>query len=78
MVDLDPLTDDDFEVLKTMINNHLKYTGSNIAEKILKQWREESLKFIKVFPREYKNVVQSDGADYLNRISFEAREVANG
>jgi glutamate synthase (NADPH/NADH) large chain len=58
MVDLDELTDQDFERLRTLIRNHFKYTSSISAIRILNNWDVEKSKFIKVFPKEYKKVLQ--------------------
>jgi len=59
MVDLDELTEEDFERLRTLIRSHFKYTSSLSAIRILNDWEGEKRKFIKVFPKEYKKVLQS-------------------
>ncbi|MCB0282178.1 MAG: glutamate synthase large subunit [Calditrichaeota bacterium] len=78
MVDLDPLLDKDFDILKEMLQKHTEYTQSDIAAKIIKKWREESFKFIKVFPREFKNVLQNRADEKDSFTPFVTREVANG
>jgi len=58
MVDLELVkTDADKEELHTMIENHIKYTGSPKAISILENWKNELSRFIKVFPTEYKRVL---------------------
>jgi len=59
MVDLDKLEDDDIKTLKTLINNHLKYTKSPVAEKILNSFDEYIGKFVKVIPVEYKKIIEA-------------------
>ncbi len=61
MVDLDPVTDpEDIQELKTMIERHAKYTGSQVAERILSSWNAMLSKFIKVFPKDYKRVLEAE------------------
>ena len=58
MIDLDPLKLPDWEELKGLIKQHLEYTKSTLAEKILKNWDEEKLNFIKVFPKDFKKALE--------------------
>jgi glutamate synthase (NADPH/NADH) large chain len=58
MVDLDPVGDDDINDLKEMIQQHYTYTGSTVAQFILKDFDNQLRNFIKVFPRDYKKVLQ--------------------
>jgi len=58
MVDLELVeTDADKNELRTMIEEHVKYTGSPKATRILENWDYEVPRFIKVFPTEYKRVL---------------------
>lgn len=59
MVILDRMENEDFETLKRLIKNHFKYTGSQVAEKILKEWETISRKFLKVMPIDYKAVLEA-------------------
>ena len=43
--------------LKNLIKNHVKYTNSEKAKKILLNWREELKKFKKIIPRDYEKVL---------------------
>jgi glutamate synthase (NADPH/NADH) large chain len=58
MVDLDPVTSEDIDELKSMIENHFKNTGSTVAKFILDDFDNQLKNFIKVFPRDYKKVLQ--------------------
>lgn len=58
MVDLDPLTEEDFAIIKKELELHLKFTNSNLAGKFLENWDTEKEKFIKVMPRDYKAVLK--------------------
>ncbi|GFR75361.1 glutamate synthase family protein [Elysia marginata] len=54
MIDFEPMTDKDFEQLKTLLEKHLLYTNSNIAKTILSDWEKTSKNFIKIMPTDYK------------------------
>src|SRR6195952_3779779 len=58
MVDLDPLTVQDEEQITTLLKKHVSLTNSKVAKDLLKNWDEASTKFVKVFPKEYKKVLQ--------------------
>ncbi|MGZ3945711.1 MAG: GltB/FmdC/FwdC-like GXGXG domain-containing protein, partial [Mucilaginibacter sp.] len=58
MVDLDPISKKDSEEITALLKKHLSLTGSKVAKDLLKNWDEASTKFIKVFPQEYKKVLQ--------------------
>lgn len=58
MVDLEILGIDDAEHLKTLVQKHLKYTGSKLAQRLLADWAEEVKNFVKVFPTDYKKALQ--------------------
>lgn len=62
MVDLDPIDEDDSCTLKYMINQHATLTNSTVAKFILSDFENQSKNFIKVFPRDYKKVLQSRAA----------------
>ena len=58
MVDLDPVeTDDDIAELKTLIENHQKFTGSTVAAEVLSNWDQAVKQFVKVMPTDYKRVL---------------------
>ncbi len=58
MVDLEPVVvKSEIKELKRYIKRHLKYTGSEVAAKILADWENNVEKFVKVFPIEYKRVL---------------------
>tara|TARA_B100000035_G_scaffold89689_1_gene75606 strand:- start:639 stop:887 length:249 start_codon:yes stop_codon:yes gene_type:complete len=47
----------DEEILRSLVEKHLKYTDSNIAKKIIEHWEQELVNFIKVMPNEYKRAL---------------------
>ena len=58
MVELEDLTPQDIESVKDLISNHVKYTSSALAKKILEDWSKNSKKFIKVMPTDYKKALE--------------------
>ena len=59
LVDLLPIEDNqDVITLKIMIEEHTQYTGSAIARKILDNWDQTLSKFVKVYPRDYRRVLE--------------------
>jgi glutamate synthase (NADPH/NADH) large chain len=57
MVDLDPLSDDDAQLVRQLVRNHFSYTSSKMALQVLENWDEALAHFIKVMPRDYKAVL---------------------
>jgi glutamate synthase (NADPH/NADH) large chain len=59
MVDIDPLEDDDREWLRDIIRKHQSETDSAVAARILARWHDEVRHFVKVFPKDYKRVLDA-------------------
>lgn len=58
MVDLDPVDETDAALLKQLIGEHYQHTGSTVAGFLLKDFEQQLRHFVKVFPRDYKKVLQ--------------------
>jgi glutamate synthase domain-containing protein 3 len=71
MVDLEPLPapgqapaelrhrgEDDDALLRRLIENHARYTGSDVATAILGNWQAARTIFVKVFPKEYRRALK--------------------
>ena len=50
--------DADINELRQLIEKHKKYTGSTVAGYILDNWSNELGRFVKVFPTDYKRVLE--------------------
>jgi glutamate synthase (ferredoxin) len=58
MVDLERVeTDADEAELRRMLENHARLTGSSVAGRILRDWSTSKAQFVKVMPRDYKQVL---------------------
>ncbi|MES2431120.1 MAG: glutamate synthase large subunit [Bacteroidota bacterium] len=62
MVDLDPVGDDDKEGLLKLITNHYNYTNSTVAKFVIDDFENQVKNFVKVFPTDYKKVLQLKAA----------------
>jgi glutamate synthase (NADPH/NADH) large chain len=58
MVDLDPLSVQDEEQIIALLHKHVHLTGSKVAQHLLANWKKASSQFVKVFPKEYKKVLE--------------------
>jgi len=58
MVDLDPLDEEDQAELKQLISEHTQYTKSTVGAFILNDFENQAKNFIKVFPKDYKKVLE--------------------
>jgi len=47
----------DERIVRELIENHARYTGSAQAKRILERWAEYRQKFVKVFPHEYRRAL---------------------
>ncbi|WP_158735398.1 glutamate synthase large subunit [Alteribacillus sp. YIM 98480] len=60
MVQLEALEDtEEIKQLKSLIENHVYYTESSLAESLLQQWKSSVSKFVKVIPKDYKQMLES-------------------
>ncbi|WP_100374614.1 glutamate synthase large subunit [Bacillus sp. FJAT-45037] len=60
MVHLETLSNPvDVATLKSMIENHLIYTNSEQAKKILSNWELYATSFVKVIPKDYKRMLEA-------------------
>ncbi|QSG09170.1 glutamate synthase large subunit [Halapricum desulfuricans] len=59
MVSLEPIEDErDVQMIKRMIENHVRYTGSEKGQEILEDFEEYLETFVKVMPDAYAEVVE--------------------
>ncbi|WP_435151803.1 glutamate synthase large subunit [Haladaptatus sp. DFWS20] len=53
----------DERVLRRLVENHATYTGSERAEKLLAEWEEALVQFVKVMPEAYERAVAEEGRE---------------
>ncbi|MDE2060034.1 MAG: glutamate synthase large subunit [candidate division NC10 bacterium] len=72
MVDIEPLgAEEDIEEVQELLNRHLHYTGSAVADRILKHWQAIEAKFVKVIPKDYKRAMKALKRAELEGIPWE-------
>ncbi|MGB1883434.1 MAG: glutamate synthase subunit alpha, partial [Gammaproteobacteria bacterium] len=60
MVDLETIAaEDEGEHVKQLLKNHVRFTQSSVAQKILDRWELNQTKFVKVMPKDYKRVLEA-------------------
>jgi glutamate synthase (ferredoxin) len=58
MVDVEPLVGvADVEEVQELLRRHVRYTGSIVADRLLKEWVATEPRFVKVMPRDYKRAL---------------------
>lgn len=59
MVELEKVSrNEDIMTIRNLLTQHLKYTASEVAARILEHWERELKKFVRVMPFEYKRVLE--------------------
>ncbi|HNQ50933.1 MAG TPA: hypothetical protein PKL03_05790, partial [Candidatus Omnitrophota bacterium] len=58
MVLLEKLSEEDHETVQKLLVNHLKFTSSPLARRILDNFHAEIKDFVRVIPFEYKRVLE--------------------
>ncbi|WP_044639933.1 glutamate synthase large subunit [Risungbinella massiliensis] len=59
MVDIQSLQDKkEIKEVQQMIQRHVKYTGSDMGQRVLQNWNERVGKFVKVIAHEYSKMIQ--------------------
>jgi glutamate synthase (NADPH) large chain len=59
LVDLDPIDDEDRQFLRDVVRKHQAETDSAVAARMLERWHQSVRQFVKVFPRDYKRVLEA-------------------
>lgn len=47
------------EELRQMLQRHVTFTGSTVAQRLLQQWEQSLWKFVKVIPKDYKRMFEA-------------------
>ncbi len=68
MIDLETPNIQDEDIIYEMLENHFSNTNSEIAEKILSNWKNEKKNFIKVMPKEYKIALERIAKEKIDQL----------
>ncbi len=72
LVDLDPIEQEDKDLLHDMLKKHVEFTGSDVAQSFLDNFEASLNSLIKVMPRDYKAVLQKRKAEAEQKEKMEA------
>jgi glutamate synthase domain-containing protein 3 len=83
LVELEPLENpEDIALVRSLIERHVEYTGSNHGARILSRLSRSAAMFIKIMPRDFKRVLEADARAAAARRTLECVEAtgvaANG
>ena len=68
MIDLETPNIQDQDIIYEMLENHFSNTNSEVAEKILSNWKNEKKNFIKVMPKEYKLALERIAKEKIDQL----------
>jgi len=63
--------EEELNEIKAMIEKHVEYTASPLGKRVLKDWTSYSLRFTKVIPKDYKNMIENIDKAYKAGLSGE-------
>ncbi|MGF1685541.1 glutamate synthase large subunit [Photobacterium japonica] len=72
LVDLDPIEQEDRELVHAMLTKHVALTGSTVAQTFLDNFEANLQSLVKVMPRDYKAVLLKRKAEAENKEELEA------
>jgi glutamate synthase domain-containing protein 3 len=58
-VALEPLSLDDHELVRGLLERHTALTGSAVGKRLLRTWSQERERFVKVMPEEYRRALRA-------------------
>jgi glutamate synthase (NADPH/NADH) large chain len=71
MVDLETLEEEDKDEVRSMIEQHFKYTKSDPAEWVIENWAIACELFVKVMPKDYKQVLSKQKVRHQSTVNDE-------
>ncbi len=76
LVDLEAVSEpEDIAELRGLIENHLRYTESEVARRVLDNWKAMLGKFVKIIPIDYKHALEQIASEVAFESEAEAVEV---
>jgi glutamate synthase domain-containing protein 3 len=58
LVGLGPLESDDVSIVRDLVQEHVRRTGSPLGERVLGDWDAVQLRFVKVMPHDYRAALE--------------------
>lgn len=69
MVNIEPLNDEDKNILKSFIEKHFQYTTSNIAFMMMQDWDKYFSEFVRVLPNDFKKALEERNISLSQQIA---------
>lgn len=69
MVGIEKLSQEDENILRIFVENHLEKTNSGVAKRILENWEELITQFVKVIPTDFKNALAKRGLTFSEQLA---------
>jgi glutamate synthase (NADPH) large chain len=69
MVSLDSLNEEDYSIVKGLIEKHFQYTTSNVAFMMMQDWETYLSQFVKVMPNDFKKALAGRGISLSQQIA---------
>jgi glutamate synthase (ferredoxin) len=77
MVELTEIEDDEeIELVKTLLYRHVEYTGSKRAAEVLMRWDDLASCFVRVIPKDYSRVLETQKKMLSSGLTLEAATMA--
>jgi glutamate synthase (NADPH/NADH) large chain/glutamate synthase (ferredoxin) len=70
---LEPLDEADAIEVRALVAEHLERTGSDVARRVLDEWDALVIRFVKIFPTDYKRVLAELAAEEAEHVSDAGR-----
>ena len=61
------MPEQDESLVVSLVQRHLKYTGSAVARRVLADWPAAKASFVKVFPHEFRAALENDATAAVRR-----------
>ena len=68
MIEFENPNKQDLDLIRKLIENHFSYTSSKLAENFLNNWKNESKKFVKIMPVEFKLALEKMAKEKISEI----------
>ncbi|MGE0229113.1 MAG: glutamate synthase large subunit [Dehalococcoidia bacterium] len=79
MIDLERLEEpEDLNLVQGLLERHLEYTGSTVAQRLLDRWPAVAGQFVKVMPKEYRRVLNERARELEEQARDAAMAVGDG
>ncbi|HRC62828.1 MAG TPA: glutamate synthase-related protein, partial [Dehalococcoidia bacterium] len=79
MIDLERLDEpEDLNLVRGLLERHVEYTGSTVAQRLLDRWPAAAAEFVKVMPKEYRRVLNERARELEEKARGAAMAVGDG